>query len=186
MLSWSAGNVRAKAQISVHFASRNIDLAAGMKRAVVVVVPSEEQAAGDADVGTENLSGIAPVEIEAGNLGRLQPNLLRNRAPDHHDHEWHVHIRKIERTYHSRAKQANTARMNMSDRPGIGREPFDQRGADVAILWPSGRVLRVITRIQRILAGARHGPFTAIQVAEVNVFEQRDFRVREFREPRRG
>ena len=115
----------AKIQISVNPAPRNVDLAIGMKRAVFVMVPSEEQAAVDVDVGSENICGVAAVQIEARNLGRLEPNLLRERASDHHDSERHVHIREVERAYNPRAKHADTARMNARARRVIDREPLD-------------------------------------------------------------
>src|SRR5208337_4135784 len=93
-----------KDQISVHLASRNIDLAVGLKGAVVVAIVPEEQAASDPHVRSENFAGVAPVEIEPRNLGRREPNLLRDRALDHHDREWHVHVGEIERANHPRTK----------------------------------------------------------------------------------
>src|SRR5258708_4393638 len=86
----------AKAQTSVNLASFDIDLAVGMKGAVFVIVPSEEEVAGDVDVGSENLSRVATVEIEARNLSRLEPNLLRDRTANHHDCERHAHVGEIE------------------------------------------------------------------------------------------
>src|SRR5260370_38884274 len=69
----------AETKISVDLASFNVDLAVGMKGAVVVVAPSEEQTAGDVDVGSENLSSIAPAEDERENLGGLESQPRRGR-----------------------------------------------------------------------------------------------------------
>jgi hypothetical protein len=86
---------------------------------------------------------------------------------------------KIEASNYSRSNHANPIRIDLKHRFVVDRHPSNKLRADVAIVRPRGRVLRVVARIQRLGARAGNREFAASDIALVGELEQRALRASE-------
>ncbi len=80
---------------------------------------------------------------------------------------------KIKAANYSRSNHANPIRIDLKHRFVVDRHPSDKLRADVAIVRPRGRILRVVARIQRRSARAGNREFGASDIALVGELEQR-------------
>src|SRR5713226_7968917 len=83
-----------------------------------------------------DFSGVAAVQIELRNVGRVKADAAGNRAAVQNQRERHMHIGEVEAFDDPRAEDADSSRINQRDCRGIDTEPSDKPGANLALVVP--------------------------------------------------
>jgi hypothetical protein len=85
-----------------------------------------------------------------------------------------------------RAEHAESLRVDSFGSGAVHGQPSDQRRTDVAIVRPFGCIFRIVRWIGRINARAAYRKFSAIDVVDVSVLEERALGAREVGKPRQS
>jgi hypothetical protein len=102
-----------------------------------------------------------------------------NNSPYTGHRERHAHVSQVEAANYSRSKHTNPIRIDLMRRIIVNRHPSDKLCADIAIVGPRRRILRIVARIEQRRTGASNRKLATADIALVAELEQRALGMRE-------
>src|SRR5215472_17118308 len=116
---------------------------------------------------------VTPAEIKRGNIRIVENNHLRDRTSDERNRKWNPHLLVVKRSHDTCAEYPDSLRIDQRAGVFVNCEPSDQLYPHVALVWPFGRILRVVGRVCLIWARSGDRELSAREVALVRELKHR-------------